>query len=303
MTTRPTRRPARPLDLDVETEDHERASAEALLSHALGRWGRRIAVGTAFQDEGLVVLDLAVRIDPRVRVFTLDTGRLPAETHRFVERVRQHYGIEVEVHLPDPADVEPLVRRFGTELFRHSVERRLACCRARKVAPMGRVLSTLDAWITGLRREQAPTRAEIPKIGPDPRHPGVIKVNPLADWNAADVAAYLERHSVPRHPLYARGYASIGCAPCTRPTPPGADPRAGRWWWEREQPKECGLHWGPREPQTRSPRTEVRGAQDDSHGDAAAQRDPDEIRDPGRSPGPEREPAARGAGRPAPIAG
>lgn len=233
-------------------------AAAALLADVLARWGRRVAIGTAFQDEGMVLLDLAARIDPRVRVFTIDTGRLPAETHRFIDTVRDRYGVEVEVYLPDPADIEPLVARFGPDLFRRSVEHRLACCHARKVAPMGRVLSTLDAWIAGLRREQAPTRAEVPAIGPDPRHPGVIKVSPLADWSAADVAGYLERHGVPRHPLTSRGYASIGCEPCTRPTPPGADPRAGRWWWEDGQPKECGLHWRPQRATNERPEDPAR---------------------------------------------
>lgn len=246
MTAEPKLRPAGPPE--IESDASPEVSAAALLAEALARWGRRVAIGTAFQDEGMVLIDLAVRLDPRVRVFTIDTGRLPAESHRFVERVRRRYGLEVEVYLPDPADVEPLVRRFGPDLFRRSVDHRLACCRARKVVPMGRVLSTLDAWVAGLRREQAPSRAEVPEIGPDPLRPGVVKVSPLAGWSASDVASYLERHAVPRHPLYSRGYASIGCEPCTRPTPPGADPRAGRWWWEDGQPKECGLHWRPHGP-------------------------------------------------------
>lgn len=258
MTADPIDRSARPAAAGAG--DPKSAAAEALLAEVFGRWGRRVALGTAFQDEGMVLLDLASRLDPRVRVFTLDTGRLPDETHRFIERVGDRYGVEVEVYLPDPADVEPLVGRFGTDLFRRSVDLRLACCRARKVVPMGRVLASLDAWIAGLRRGQSPSRAEVPKVGPDPRHPAVTKVAPLSDWSAADVASYLERHDVPRHPLYARGYTSIGCAPCTRPTPPGADARAGRWWWEDEQPKECGLHWGEPDVSESDFRGTVRGA-------------------------------------------
>jgi len=260
MTAQPSLQAAGPPETDTDTDSAtaRETAAAALLADVLGRWGRRVAVGTAFQDEGMVLLDLAVRLEPRVRVFTIDTGRLPAETHRFIDRIRDRYRLEVEVFLPDPADVEPLVRRFGPEVFRRSVEHRLACCRARKVEPMGRVLSTLDAWVAGLRREQAPSRAEVPEIGPDPVHPGVVKVCPLAGWRAADVAAYLERYDVPRHPLYSRGYASIGCEPCTRPTPPGADPRAGRWWWEDGQPKECGLHWGPPEAVNERPEEPAR---------------------------------------------
>lgn len=249
-----------------QPEDWESATAEELVAHALERWGRRVALGSAFQDDGMVLLDMAVRRDEGVRVFTLDTGRLPEESHRFLDEVRRHYGIDVEVHLPRPEDVETLVRRHGSNLFRESVDLRLACCRARKVMPMARALADLDAWITGLRRDQSPSRAGVPKLGPDPQHPGVYKLCPLADWRAQDVARYLTKHNVPRHPLYARGYTSIGCAPCTRPTPPGAHTRAGRWWWEAEQPKECGLHWGPdatAERRTSEPKRAQPGAKND----------------------------------------
>jgi thioredoxin-dependent adenylylsulfate APS reductase len=222
----------------------EEATAPALLCWALERWEERVALGTAFQAEGMVLLDMAWRIDPSVRVFTIDTGRLPAETHELIQRVRERYGIEVEVFFPEASRVEELVRLGGPNLFYRSPAERLACCRARKVEPLGRALAGLAAWVTGVRREQAATRASARRLERDPLRPGVVKINPLVDWSEEQVWGYLAAHEVPYHPLYERGYRSIGCAPCTRPSRPGEGPREGRWWWEREsQPKECGLHW------------------------------------------------------------
>jgi phosphoadenosine phosphosulfate reductase len=225
-------------------QELEQAPAPALLRWALERWGERVALGTAFQAEGMVLLDMAWRIAPAVRVFTIDTGRLPAETHELIQRVRERYGIAVEVFFPEASRVEELVRLGGPNLFYRSTAERLACCRARKVEPLGRALAGRDAWITGVRREQAATRASARRLEPDPLHPGVVKINPLVDWSEEEVWAYLTAREVPFHSLYERGYRSIGCAPCTRPSLPGEEPRAGRWWWEHEsQPKECGLHW------------------------------------------------------------
>lgn len=221
----------------------EGASAPALLGWALERWGERVALGTAFQAEGMVLLDMAWRLDPSVRVFTIDTGRLPGETHELIQRVREHYGLTVEVLFPEAPRVEELVRLGGPNLFYRSSAERLACCRVRKVEPLRRALAGLDAWISGLRREQASTRSAARRLEHDPVRPGVVKINPLVDWSEEEVWAYLTTHEVPYHTLYERGYRSIGCAPCTRPSRPGEGPRAGRWWWEREeQPKECGLH-------------------------------------------------------------
>jgi thioredoxin-dependent adenylylsulfate APS reductase len=216
--------------------------AEVLLSWALERWGERAALCTAFQAEGMVLVDMAWRIDRRVRVFTVDTGRLPVETYDFIERVREHYGIEVEVFLPEVARLEALAGHLGPNFFRRSVAARLTCCNLRKVEPIRRALDGLDAWITGLRREQWASRAAIRKLEIDHDHGGLAKLNPLADWTHDEVWDYLRDHGVPTHPLYEQGYTSIGCSPCTRPTAPGEDPRAGRWWWEKNAPKECGIH-------------------------------------------------------------
>jgi thioredoxin-dependent adenylylsulfate APS reductase len=220
----------------------ESASAQEILQYALERFGSRLAVCTSLQADGMVILDMAWRIDPAVRVFSIDTGRLPQETYELLDRVREQYGIDIEVYFPDATQVESIVRRHGANLFYRAPELRLLCCQTRKVLPLQRVLSTLDAWVTGLRRRQAATRATTGKIEIDHEHGGVIKVNPLADWSDQQVWDYIRIHNVPSHPFYDRGYTSIGCAPCTRSTAPGEDPRAGRWWWEVGVPKECGMH-------------------------------------------------------------
>ena len=207
----------------------------------------------------MVIVDLASRITSDVRVFTIDTGRLPDETYRILETVRQRYGIRVEVVFPDREDVEQLVTLHGPNLFYQSVQGRERCCDVRKVRPLERKLATLKAWATGLRREQSTTRAFVPKVG---RHEDRMNLNPLADWTAEQVEEHIRRHHVPLHPLYERGYTSIGCAPCTRAVDAGEDERAGRWWWEQDAKKECGIHFGAdgkvrREPDAEADETEM----------------------------------------------
>jgi phosphoadenosine phosphosulfate reductase len=218
------------------------APAELVVACALEQWGSRIAVCTSFQAEGMVILDMAWRIYPKVRVFTVDTGRLPQETYDMMEYVRDRYKIEVEVFFPAPRQVEEMVRRHGPNSFYKSVEARMWCCHVRKVEPMRRALDGLGAWITGLRRDQSASRAMINKIEPDAEHGGLMKLNPLCDWTSIQVWDYINTYDVPTHRLYQQGYTSIGCAPCTRPTHQGDDARAGRWWWEQKTAKECGIH-------------------------------------------------------------
>ncbi|HEX6970669.1 MAG TPA: phosphoadenylyl-sulfate reductase [Limnochordia bacterium] len=215
---------------------------EDVIEWALGRFHPRIAIATSLQAEAMVILDMAWRINPEVRVFTVDTGRLPVETYEMIDRVRDRYGVKVEVLFPETDVVEAMVREHGVNLFYKSVENRLLCCHVRKVRPLTKMLQTLDAWITGLRREQWATRANIRKIELDHDHGGVVKVNPLADWTKEDVWDYIKENDVPYHPLYDKGYTSISCAPCSRAVAPGEDPRSGRWWWEVNAPKECGMH-------------------------------------------------------------
>jgi phosphoadenosine phosphosulfate reductase len=220
----------------------ESRSAQELLAWALREFHPRIALAASFGAEDVVLIDMLVQLDPRARVFTLDTGRLPAETYSLMEAIRERYGLAVEVFFPQAEAVEAMVREHGVNLFYASIEKRKLCCGVRKVDPLGRALGGLEAWITGLRREQAVTRAQVGKLEVDAEHGGLLKLNPLADWTWDQVWAYIRAHRVPYNALHDRGYPSIGCAPCTRAVAPDEDPRAGRWWWERPETKECGLH-------------------------------------------------------------
>jgi len=190
----------------------------------------------------MIIVDIASRLGGDVRVFTLDTGRLPEETLQMIDTVRHRYGVEVEIVRPDPAEVESMVSKHGSDLFYESIENRRLCCEIRKVRPLERKLLELDAWAAGLRRQQSETRSQIAKVE---RADGRVKIHPLADWTSADVETYIRDHDVPVHSLYAQGYATIGCAPCTRAILPGEDERAGRWWWEQSGHKECGIHFSP----------------------------------------------------------
>ena len=203
----------------------------------------RVAIVASFQAESSVIIDMASRIRADLRVLTLDTGRLPQETHDMIDRVRQRYGIAIDVIIPGPADVEEMVRAHGVNLFYESVDLRRLCCDVRKSRPLARALRGYDAWITGVRREQAATRAHTQVVTNDAEHGGIAKIAPLAGWTKQQVWDYIREHDLPYHSLYDHGYTSIGCAPCTRPTTAREDERAGRWWWEQGGVKECGLHW------------------------------------------------------------
>jgi thioredoxin-dependent adenylylsulfate APS reductase len=220
----------------------EHASAEEILSWALEQFHPRMAISAAGGADGMVIVDMAWRINPEVRVFTLDTGRLPPETYTLFEEIRDRYGINVEFEFPDRTQVEELVNLKGPNLMYKSLENRLACCDIRKVLPLKRKLATLDAWVAGLRRDQWRTRKNVAKVELDRDHGGIVKVNPVADWGADDVWDYIRKNEVPYHQLFDEGYTSIGCAPCTRPVAPGESERAGRWWWEEQTDKECGIH-------------------------------------------------------------
>ncbi len=221
---------------------YEHRAPQDVLSWASERFGSQLALCTSFQADGMAILDMAWRIDPTVRVFTIDTGRLPQDTYDLIDTVRKHYQIEIEVYFPDATQVESVVRRHGMNLFYQDVNLRLLCCQTRKVLPLRRVLSSLDAWVTGLRRDQLSSRANTQKVEADHDHGGIVKINPLADWTEEQVWDYIRAHRVPTHPFYDQGYTSIGCGPCTRPISAGEDQRAGRWWWENGALKECGMH-------------------------------------------------------------
>jgi thioredoxin-dependent adenylylsulfate APS reductase len=244
----PIHEPALPY-IDEETawvqhaaERFEDASADDLLAWAIERFHPRMAISAAGGVDGMVLIDMAWRIDPDVRVFTLDTGRLPAETYALFEGVRERYGIDVEIEKPDGDEVAKLVTEHGPNLMYGAVVLRLRCCELRKVDPLKRKLATLDAWVAGLRREQWRSRRNIAKVELDRDHGGIVKVNPVADWTLDRVWGYVRANDVPYHELFDHGYTSIGCAPCTRAVMPGESERAGRWWWEQDTDKECGIH-------------------------------------------------------------
>ena len=216
-------------------------SATDLLAKALDDFGPAFAIATSFQDEGMVLIDMAMKISPRVRVVTVDTGRLPAATLQMIDTVQRHYAMRVEVLHPDAAEVAAMTARFGNDLFRDDTAFRRLCCEIRKVRPLDAV-TDVRAWAFGLRREQAESRRDIAQME---EANGRVKLHPLAAWTKSEVAGYLRDHNVPRHPLYASGYATIGCDPCTRAVNPGEDERAGRWWWEQDVDKECGIHFSP----------------------------------------------------------
>jgi phosphoadenosine phosphosulfate reductase len=207
----------------------------------------RVAIVASFQAESSVLIDLASHISGQgqVSVITLDTGRLPQATHDMIDRVRERYAIDINVVSPDAGDLREMVGRHGVNLFYSSPDLRRHCCEVRKSRPLARALKGYDAWITGVRREQAATRAETPVVAADPEHEGLTKIAPLAGWSKGQVWAYIQENDLPYHSLYTRGYTSIGCEPCTRATTPGEDERAGRWWWEIDEVKECGLPWSP----------------------------------------------------------
>ncbi|MEO6887229.1 MAG: phosphoadenylyl-sulfate reductase [Jatrophihabitantaceae bacterium] len=227
-------------EIALELDDQE---PEDVIEWALETLGDRVAIVTAMQADGMAVLDMAAKIKPDVRVITVDTGRLPQQTYAFIEQIRAHYPkTQWDVLFPENTEVEAMVRRRGTELFKNSVPERMLCCQIRKVRPLVKALQGLDGWFTGLRRDQWASRAAIKKVELDHDHEGIVKINALADWEGDEVNAYLEQHGVPMHPLYSQGYTSFGCAPCTRPIQIGENDRAGRWWWETGAPKECGIH-------------------------------------------------------------
>ncbi len=237
---------AQTLDIQQLNAQYEALPPQALLQWAVEQFGNRVALACSFGAEDVVLVDMLAKITPQPRIFVLDTGRLHQETYDVMERCRQRYHIEFEVYFPQTALVEQLLRTKGANSFYLSVENRKECCHIRKVEPLGRALQGLQAWITGLRRQQAVTRANVPRIEVDDAHGAILKLNPLADWSEQQVWDYIRAHNVPYNVLHDRGFPSIGCAPCTRAIQPGEDIRAGRWWWETPEQKECGLHVKPK---------------------------------------------------------
>lgn len=206
------------------------------------QYGPAAALACSFSAEDLVIIHAAREHAPSLKVFALDTGRLPPETYELAAVLERRFGLQVETYFPLTDSVQTLVTQRGHQSFRQSIALRQECCYIRKVEPLNRALQGRTAWLTGLRREQSPTRTGLPVLETDAAHGGIAKVNPVASWSEAQVWAYVRQHALPYNALYDQGYRSIGCAPCTRALKPWEDARAGRWWWEDPDKKECGLH-------------------------------------------------------------
>ncbi len=221
-------------------------NAEAIIKLAYDTFGSRVSFATSLGEEDQVITDMIARVAPGIEVFTLDTGRLFPETYELIAKTQKRYSkINFKIYYPDTKAVEEMVKAKGINLFYESVDNRKMCCGVRKVEPLRRALADKDAWIVGLRREQAVTRANMQPIEWDEAN-GKVKINPLIDWTLDQVRDYISRNSVDVNPLHRQGFVSIGCAPCTRAIKPGEDIRAGRWWWEQPEQKECGLHNNPK---------------------------------------------------------
>ncbi len=228
--------------------DFKDKSAEEILRHFLSVYTDRsrggkdlIALASSLGAEDQALTNMVLSINPAARIFILDTGRFHQETYDLIDETMKRYGIRYEILFPERSDVEEMESASGPNLFYENTENRKRCCHVRKVKPLKRILSTLDVWITGLRKEQAVMRGAIEKIEWDEAN-GLIKLNPLAEWSEKDLWEYIKKNDIPYNKLHDHGYPSIGCAPCTRAITPGQDVRAGRWWWETPEQKECGLH-------------------------------------------------------------
>ena len=218
------------------------AKADQILREAIEKFHPAITLASSFSLEDVVLMDMISKIRPDARVFAIDTGRLNEETYQCAELVRAVTGLKIEWFFPRFEDVQKLEQEKGLFSFRNSLDNRHECCNIRKVEPLLRALKGQKAWITGLRREQNVTREDLKYVEIDDAHRSITKINPLLEWDEKDLKRYVEENKLPYSSLYDKGYTSIGCAPCTRATEPGEHPRAGRWWWENAEQKECGLH-------------------------------------------------------------
>jgi phosphoadenosine phosphosulfate reductase len=201
-----------------------------------------VSLACSFSLEDVAIIDIAHKAGLTLGVFALDTGRLNEETYEVAEALVERYRLKIDWYFPRHEDVEILESTEGLFSFRESLDKRHSCCAIRKVEPLSRALKGLAGWVTGMRREQSVTRSELKALEQDAMNGGIIKINPLLDWSEERLLAYVEEQRLPKNRLYSLGYRSIGCAPCTRAVKEGEDARAGRWWWENPENKECGLH-------------------------------------------------------------
>lgn len=228
-------------EIIVLNKELDNASPQEILQRVLAIFGHEIALSSSLGAEDQVLTDMLIKTDPGARIFTLDTGRLFPETYDLIDRTSRKYKTKIEVFFPDHQKIQLMVNSKGINLFYESVENRKECCHLRKIEPLQRAFSTMDAWICGLRASQAVTRQNIDVIEWDENNQ-LVKINPLAKWTEEQVWDYIHANKVPYNVLHDKGFPSIGCQPCTRAIEPGEDVRAGRWWWENPETKECGLH-------------------------------------------------------------
>jgi phosphoadenosine phosphosulfate reductase len=224
-----------------EAADIDLAGYE-LVAWAEQKFGKAVKLACSFGAEDIVLLDMCRKAIESPSVFVLDTGRLHEETYRTMERCREFFGVEFQIYSPDTVALQNLVGQKGPFSFYASIDNRHECCGIRKVEPLKRALSDASAWITGLRRQQSVTRTHLPFLEQDDSHGQILKLNPIADWSEEQVWEYIRANKLPYNKLHDLGFPSIGCEPCTRAVLPGQDIRAGRWWWESPEHKECGLH-------------------------------------------------------------
>ncbi|HAG16866.1 MAG TPA: phosphoadenylyl-sulfate reductase [Bacteroidales bacterium] len=216
-------------------------SPQEIIQLFFEKFKNRIAFSNSFGAEDQVITDMISKIDKSLKIFTLDTGRLFPETYDIIERTSKRYGIPIQIYFPDALQVEKMVNEKGVNLFFESIENRKLCCHIRKIEPLKRAFQDLDVWICGLRKSQSITRNEVQIVEWDENN-GLIKLNPIVDWTEEQVWAYIQENKVPYNRLHDKGFPSVGCQPCTRAIEKGEDLRAGRWWWENPETKECGLH-------------------------------------------------------------
>lgn len=222
-------------------ERYQGMNTADILADASSEFGTKLAFATSLGLEDQVITHMIASLKLPIRIFTLDTGRLFPETYDLIDLTSAKYGISIEICFPDYRQVEKMVTEKGINLFYESIENRKLCCGIRKSEPLARALNGCNAWITGLRRQQSVTRHNMQTAEWDELH-RLIKINPLIDWSEVEVKEYVAKHKIPYNTLHDKGFPSIGCQPCTRAVAPGEDIRAGRWWWEQPDQKECGLH-------------------------------------------------------------
>ena len=224
--------------------EFSKSSPEETLEFFLKEFKGRIGLASSLGLEDQVLTHMISEIDPATKIFTLDTGRLFLETYELISKTEEKYNINIQIYFPDAAKVEDMVNKKGVNLFYESVENRKLCCHIRKIESLKRAFSDLDLWICGLRSEQSVTRINTKLLEWDEAN-GLLKLNPLVNWNYKEVMDYIRKFDVPYNPLHDKGFLSIGCQPCTRAVEDGEDERSGRWWWEKPESKECGLHNRP----------------------------------------------------------